>query len=448
MVSWKEERGSSIAGGSRNGGGTSLTTSKVWSTAVSVSSGWTARPRTSTSRRPARRARRRAATSRDTPQAGHETQLAQIDDDARRPALLDPAQLLVECVRVREVKLTAQRDVHGAGREPLERHPESLHLTVPTPDVLQPTPTIRPATRARSQTRAKRPIPCSPAQPTPPAPPAERKPPAAALFRQPRDSETRDRIASCSAWRRRLRAPAERGERTSWRTRSHAPDPSPRWWRSPACSRWRRPRARRWSTSRSRARRARSSMSRATTAPSAGAWTAGARPAVSPDGNWIAWIARDDGLDELRLQRAGGGATLIVVRSRRIDAVRFSPDSTIVGAVLSARRLRLYTLSQRHRRAGRLGLHPRLDVLAGLQGDRVGPRHRPRSRGARRHLRGGDRPRRRRRAASRAPRTRSIRCGARRASSSTVSAPGRAMRRSTTCGRSSPTAAACGASRA
>ena len=51
------------------------------------------------------------------------------------------------------------------------------------------------------------------------------------------------------------------------------------------------------------------------------------------------------GLDELRLQRAGGGATLLVVRSRRIDAVRFSPDSTIVGAVLSARRLRLYTLS-------------------------------------------------------------------------------------------------------
>jgi WD40-like Beta Propeller Repeat len=70
----------------------------------------------------------------------------------------------------------------------------------------------------------------------------------------------------------------------------------------------------------------------------------GRAPAVSPDGNWIAWIGKDDGLEHLMLQRAGGGATLMVMRSRSIDAVRFSPDSAMVGAVLGGRRLRIYAI--------------------------------------------------------------------------------------------------------
>jgi hypothetical protein len=70
----------------------------------------------------------------------------------------------------------------------------------------------------------------------------------------------------------------------------------------------------------------------------------GRAPAVSPDGTWIAWIGRDDGLDELMLQRAGGGATLVVMHSRALDAIRFSPDSSMVGAVLSGRRLRVYVM--------------------------------------------------------------------------------------------------------
>jgi hypothetical protein len=71
----------------------------------------------------------------------------------------------------------------------------------------------------------------------------------------------------------------------------------------------------------------------------------GRAPAISPDGTWVAWIGRADGLDQLMLQRAGGGATLVVLHSKRIDALRFSPDSTMVGAVLSSRRLRLYTIA-------------------------------------------------------------------------------------------------------
>jgi WD40 repeat protein len=71
----------------------------------------------------------------------------------------------------------------------------------------------------------------------------------------------------------------------------------------------------------------------------------GRAPAISPDGTWVAWIGRDDGLDQLMLQRAGGGATLVVLHSKRIDDLRFSPDSTMVGAVLSSRRLRLYTIA-------------------------------------------------------------------------------------------------------
>ena len=70
----------------------------------------------------------------------------------------------------------------------------------------------------------------------------------------------------------------------------------------------------------------------------------GRAPAVSPDGNWIAWIGKDDGLDQLMLQRAGGGATLVVMHSRALDAIHFSPDSTMVGAVLSGRRLRIYVI--------------------------------------------------------------------------------------------------------
>jgi WD40-like Beta Propeller Repeat len=70
----------------------------------------------------------------------------------------------------------------------------------------------------------------------------------------------------------------------------------------------------------------------------------GRAPAVSPDGNWVAWIGKDDGLDQLMLQRAGGGATLVILHSRSLDSIRFSPDSTMVGAVLSGRRLRLYAI--------------------------------------------------------------------------------------------------------
>jgi WD40-like Beta Propeller Repeat len=71
----------------------------------------------------------------------------------------------------------------------------------------------------------------------------------------------------------------------------------------------------------------------------------GRAPAVSPDGNWVAWIGKADGFDQLMVERAGGGATLVVLRSQQLSDLRFSPDSTMVGAVLSGRRLRLYTIA-------------------------------------------------------------------------------------------------------
>jgi hypothetical protein len=62
----------------------------------------------------------------------------------------------------------------------------------------------------------------------------------------------------------------------------------------------------------------------------------GVGPLISPNGRWVAYI-RPGTLDEVRIVRATGGRTRLLMRSTRVDALRFSADSTQVGAVLSAR---------------------------------------------------------------------------------------------------------------
>jgi len=74
----------------------------------------------------------------------------------------------------------------------------------------------------------------------------------------------------------------------------------------------------------------------------------GRAPTVSPDGRWVAYVTvpREAGeRDQVVVRRSGGGGTVrIVMRSKAIDSVHFSPDSLKVAAVLSGRRLHVYDI--------------------------------------------------------------------------------------------------------
>ena len=91
-----------------------VTISNASSTAVSWNTRCTAaEPRTSTSRRPAFMARRRAATSRASPHESRKVSSRRSRQMQRRLERLDALELLVERVRVLEVQLAPERDLHG-----------------------------------------------------------------------------------------------------------------------------------------------------------------------------------------------------------------------------------------------------------------------------------------------------------------------------------------------
>ena len=171
-----------------------------------------------------------------------------------------------------------------------------------------------------------------------------------------------------------------------------------------------------------------------------------ARPTVSPDSRWIAYItvpaqqprtARRS--CSCRSAAARGGCCL---RSRSVTDLRFSPDSALRrGHPARAPRARV-----RHRRGHhdrhRARAHPRLLLLARRRAARLRRGH-GHVRRARRATSTSRRSTARWSAGASPPRaTRSTRSGGRRRSSSTGSAAAAASRRPTTCGRRIPSGAA------
>jgi hypothetical protein len=72
----------------------------------------------------------------------------------------------------------------------------------------------------------------------------------------------------------------------------------------------------------------------------------GSAPAISHDGRWIAWVVEvDGGLSQVVLRRAEGGAVRMVMRSRSVSSLRFSPNSAMLGAVLGGRRVKIYDIA-------------------------------------------------------------------------------------------------------
>jgi hypothetical protein len=75
---------------------------------------------------------------------------------------------------------------------------------------------------------------------------------------------------------------------------------------------------------------------------------AGRAPAISPDGQWVAFITvprSENEAQQVLLQAVGGGSQRIVTRARSFDSLRFSPDSSKLGVVASERRLRIYDIA-------------------------------------------------------------------------------------------------------
>jgi len=73
----------------------------------------------------------------------------------------------------------------------------------------------------------------------------------------------------------------------------------------------------------------------------------GRSPTVSPDGAWVAYVTvprTSEDLEELILVPVDGGARRLLMRSRSITDVRFSPASTHVAAIVRERRVRIYSL--------------------------------------------------------------------------------------------------------
>jgi Tol biopolymer transport system component len=79
----------------------------------------------------------------------------------------------------------------------------------------------------------------------------------------------------------------------------------------------------------------------------------GRAPAISPDGRWVAFITvptRRGERESVVLKRLNSGAQRLVMRSKRIASLRFSPDSGRVSAVANERRIRVYDIDKdRHR---------------------------------------------------------------------------------------------------
>jgi Tol biopolymer transport system component len=74
----------------------------------------------------------------------------------------------------------------------------------------------------------------------------------------------------------------------------------------------------------------------------------GRAPTISPDGQWVAFITVPRGgseMDTVVLQRLQAGSQRLVMRSKTIDSLRFSPDSAKLAAIAASKRVRVYDIT-------------------------------------------------------------------------------------------------------
>jgi Tol biopolymer transport system component len=74
----------------------------------------------------------------------------------------------------------------------------------------------------------------------------------------------------------------------------------------------------------------------------------GRAPTISPNGQWVAFISVPTGgtqMETVVLQRLRAGSQRLVMRSKGIDSLRFSPDSSKLAAIAAGKRIRVYDVT-------------------------------------------------------------------------------------------------------
>jgi Tol biopolymer transport system component len=74
----------------------------------------------------------------------------------------------------------------------------------------------------------------------------------------------------------------------------------------------------------------------------------GRAPTISPNGQWVAFISVPAGASQMEtvvLQRLNAGSQRLVMRSKGIDSLRFSPDSSKLAAIAAGKRVRVYDVA-------------------------------------------------------------------------------------------------------
>jgi WD40-like Beta Propeller Repeat len=71
----------------------------------------------------------------------------------------------------------------------------------------------------------------------------------------------------------------------------------------------------------------------------------GRSPTISPNGQWVAFVSMPTGAAQVEtvvLQKLQAGSQRLVMRSKGVDSLRFSPDSTKLAAIAAGKRIRVY----------------------------------------------------------------------------------------------------------
>lgn len=71
----------------------------------------------------------------------------------------------------------------------------------------------------------------------------------------------------------------------------------------------------------------------------------GTQPAISPDGDTVAFLRRSGAREELRLIPARGGEARRLTAARSVESVEFSPDGELLAAEVGGRRLMIFEVA-------------------------------------------------------------------------------------------------------